>query len=133
MPDINAVLPDRLLRRSPIYRYHRDRNAQFVEYSGGAMVNCYDRDRHVELAQAESLAIIDLTVLPRIGFKGIDSPDWLSRCKVALPDQANTAAADANVGTILRLSQHEFLLLDDLLEHNQQVNSLADRWSMDIR
>jgi len=59
-------------------------------------------------------ALMDLSLLPRLGFRGPDAADYLQQSKVALlPDQANHAK-DVDEGLILRLSATEYWCLANI-------------------
>lgn len=60
-----------------------------------------------------ALAVADATHLPRTGFKGAGTPDWLARQGLALPPSPNQWTKDKQGRILARLSQGEFLLLGD--------------------
>lgn len=134
----SVLHPQALLRRSPLYRYHLEHQAEFVERAGSAVVNSYNGIPPVELEQAGSLAIIDLCGISRVGFKGADTADWLQEQGVTLPTQPNSACQTEEGITVARLSQSEFLLLDIAEERLKnsvtglKIAQLEAAWSMDL-
>lgn len=64
-----------------------------------------------EAAMARRLALIDLSPLPRIGFKGHGAPQWLKRQGLDLPTRPNEASLQADGSLLLRLSEQEHLIL----------------------
>ena len=119
------------LRRSPLYRLHQSNGAEFVERSGSAVVSHYDADSKAEFAQAESLAIADLSGLARIGFKGADTVAWLQSQNLSLPVEPNQACLSDDGLCVARLSRTEFLILDNLLVASEKIEQLRKACSMD--
>ena len=133
------VHPQALLRRSPLYRYHLEHQAEFVARSGSAVVDSYNGNLQREIERAESLAIIDLCGIPRIGFKGADTADWLRQQGVTMPTQPNSACQTEQGITVARLSQNEFLILDSVAEPGAkiaeaglEIAQLETDWSMNL-
>lgn len=71
----------------------------------------------------------DLSPLPRIGFKGADTPKWLATQGLTLPDTHNRATAQADSSLLARLSPGEFLLLGRLDGAAGLVDILEAAWS----
>jgi len=63
-------------------------------------------------AGIESLALADLSCLPRLGLKGPSAAQWLTAQGLAIPHEANTWTALGEGGVIARLGRSEFFLED---------------------
>ena len=129
MQSLPTPLP---LRRSPLYRYHQQLDARFVERSDGLLVSQYGNDLAREVQAANSLAIADLTALQRIGFRGVDTEAWLESQGLCLPASPNAASLQQDGVITARLSHTESLLLDDLRKPAKVFQQLRNNWSMDI-
>ncbi|MBM3488939.1 MAG: sarcosine oxidase [Alphaproteobacteria bacterium] len=73
----------------------------------------------------DGLVLVDLSARPRLGFKGRGTPAWLQGRGLALPGRPNEATPQADGGLLLRLSEHEHLLLAPLSETDGQCQALA--------
>ena len=124
--------PTSVARRSPLYRYHESRNAQFVGRSESMVVNSYPEDEGLGIEQAQSLSIFDLTGVARLGFKGVDTSNWLSNQDVSLPERPNKACLSREGLTVARLSDHEYLMIDPIGRENSKLQKLRNNWSINI-
>ena len=129
---VSTVQAQQFLRRSPLYRCQQQQGAVFVTHSDAAMVASYGQGIKQEVAQARSLAIADLTPLPRTGFKGPDTIDWAIARGLDVPDTPNSALVGNNGLTTLRLSQHEILVLDSVHKPGREIEKLCSGLSMDM-
>lgn len=116
------------LRRSPLNRWHESQGASFINRSGGQLVGHYLNEQP---EQAQQLAIADLSCLSRVGFKGADTADWLTGQGLALPEKPNQAVL-SNGLTVLRLSDTEFFIVDELTNESGSIEQLRKAWSMDL-
>ncbi|MFT6032303.1 MAG: sarcosine oxidase subunit gamma [Arenicella sp.] len=124
--------PEAALRRSPLARYHQSRGASFVFRAGGAAVKSYAHETEKSKARAQSIAVVDLTCLNRIGFKGADTSRWLSSKSLKLPNVPNQSLIGTDGTLVARLSATEFMILDTTANDGQKVESLRSAWSMDL-
>lgn len=76
-------------------------------------------------------ALIDLTEVPRVGFRGADSAAYLQARGFALPDAPNRAVTQADGSHVARLSQTEYLLLGSLQDRGERIADEEARWEMD--
>ena len=106
-----TVPPDGFARRSPLYRLFVAAGAQFVAWGDAAVAMHCDDDRVRERERLQRLGLVDLSVLPRTGFKGPGAPDWLATQRLRLPDAPNRAAPQPDGGLLARLGVEEHLLL----------------------
>ncbi|GAA5002273.1 sarcosine oxidase [Acinetobacter puyangensis] len=78
----------------------------------------------------QQCALLDLTNLSRVGFRGIASADYLHDLGYQLPDVANTALAQDNDEWVARLSLTEYLLLGTLNDFGEHVASIEKNWQV---
>jgi sarcosine oxidase subunit gamma len=78
-----------------------------------------------------AVVLRDLSPLPRTGFKGGDTPDWLVARGVTIPSVHNQAVIQADGTLAARLSPGEFLLLSDPKGATGLVETLDAQWSID--
>lgn len=81
-------------------------------------------------AQIQQCAIADLTHLPRVGFRGIDSAAYLIQAGYQLPDRTNTLLKQNDGSTVARLSATEYLLLGAWSDFGESITQLERNWSM---
>jgi sarcosine oxidase, subunit gamma len=100
------------LRRSFVHAKLVAAGARSAPVRGG-LVALDHGDPAAERAALASLALIDLSPLPRVGFKGRGTPEWLAGEGVRLPEP--NLALRQNDGTLVaRLAPREALLLPPL-------------------
>lgn len=80
---------------------------------------------------AAAVVLTDLSPFARTGFKGADTPDWLVRQGLAIPDTPNRAAVQVDGSLLARLSAGEFLLLSRPGDDVGLVERLDSAWSWD--
>ena len=110
-------------RRSPIYRRHSQLQAQFEQLADAIIVNHY-ADPAMEALLAAHLGLVDLSTLPRTGFKGASAPDWAASQGVNLPEAPNKAIRQSDHSLVARLSQQELLILADINGNSTLTKSL---------
>lgn len=81
----------------------------------------------------ERCALIDLTDLPRVGFRGPDAAAWLSERGYTLPDLPNRAVVGADGTLVARLSQTEYFLLGNLTDRGQRIAEEEAGWQYSER
>ncbi|MFK8019335.1 MAG: sarcosine oxidase [Pseudomonadales bacterium] len=106
----NASTSPSCKRRSPLLSNHKRLQASFTEVFGSACVAHYGQPAN-EVDQAKSLGLCDLTIFPRIGFKGKESTDWLQQFDLNLPSKPNQSIASGNGSFIARLSKEEYCVM----------------------
>lgn len=117
------LIPDKALRRSPLYRRHLQLNAQFEQLGEALVVGAYG-DTGMEPRLAISLGLADLSCLPRTGFKGPGAPDWAATQGVEIPSAPNTALAQADGSMVAKLSHQELLIVSGMQGDSGLVDSL---------
>ncbi|WP_213880436.1 sarcosine oxidase [Pseudomonas sp. dw_358] len=78
-------------------------------------------------------ALVDLTDLARVGFRGSDSAGYLSERGFDLPQWPNQSVRQADGCLVARLSQTEYFVLGSLTDHGQRVADEEARWALDHR
>lgn len=95
-------------RRSPIHDLLEAGGARWCHAGGGSLALHFG-EPEAEAAALRTLALCDLSFLPRVGVKGPATEDWLRQRQVDLP----TAVYDTRPledGLIVRLGAADFLL-----------------------
>lgn len=117
-------------RRSMIYRLLVKHGAEFESYQDTAIAIRYPNNSG-ETEDAKHMAIADLSPLPRIGFKGKDTLNWLQQQSVQIPERANQARRQNDNSLVLRLSDDEHLILSDLDLSSDITTNLIQNWQME--
>jgi len=125
-----TIVPTCFACRSQLYRQHINAGALFEEVGDSAVVTAYTKTGD-EVKQAARLALVDLSTLPRVGFKGSGAPGWLAEQGAELPGSPNQAVRQRDNSLIARLSDDEFLILSDLNSDSTLPVILQERWSLD--
>jgi sarcosine oxidase, subunit gamma len=121
--------PDTQLRRSLVYRKLEEQGAQFEAINGGAVAMSYGDDPEDEARLARRLGIADLSPLPRTGFKGTGTIEWLQSQDVVIGPDSNRGYSQAGGEVALRLSPSEIFLIDSLQGSGSFINKLNAAWS----
>ena len=108
-----GINPQAFERRSPVYRCLTGKDTEYVAVNGGAVVSSTGSPA-TEKEAATRLALCDLSLLPRMGFKGPGTVAWLTLQGVSLPPGVNTTARTNDGILISQLGMTEFLILSDL-------------------
>lgn len=114
-------------RRSFVYRQLAEAGAAFDVVAGGALAMHFGSPDG-ELETARRLGLADLSVLPRVGFKGAGAAQWVAVQGVSLPE-VNEAAAQQGGGLAARLGPEEVLLLGGLDGAAGLVDRLNEAWA----
>lgn len=88
-------------------------------------------ENHIGLSPLQQCALVDLTGVPRVGFRGTDSAAYLLARGFVLPDAPNRAVTQADGSHVARLSQTEFLVLGSLQDQGERIADEEARWEMD--
>ena len=98
-----ALEPDTQFRRSFIYRKLEEQGALFESINGGAVAMSYGDDLEDEAQLARRLGIADLSPLPRTGFKGAGTIEWLQSQDVTIGADSNRGYRQAGPATPTRV------------------------------
>ena len=88
-------------------------------------------ENHIGFSPLQQCALVDLTGVPRVGFRGLDSAAYLLARGFVLPDVPNRAVTQADGSHVARLSQTEFLVLGSLQDRGERIADEEARWEMD--
>jgi sarcosine oxidase, subunit gamma len=129
MPGAAASLaPVRHRRRSFIYRVLDGIGAEWGEVGDAVVPLGYGRGLDAELANARRMGLVELTPLPRTGFKGAGTVDWLKGQGLEIGEPANVAYPQAGGELALKLAASEILLIDDLSASGALIGRLNGAW-----
>ena len=116
-------------RRSFVYRLLQAAGARFATVNGGAVAMEYGRPAGQEIAQASELALADVSVLPRTGFKGAGTVDWLTAQGLQVGADSNKAYRQPCGTLAARLAPSEVLLLDGLEGAGATIARIDRAWA----
>ncbi len=117
------VDPTQYSRRSFVYRRLRDAGAVFADCGDTAIADGYPGRGGLP----SRMALIDLSPLPRIGFKGPQTLEWLSRQAVTIPARNNRAERQTDGALAIRLADTEVTILGDIDSRDNTVSRLENR------
>jgi len=120
---MNSSLP----RQSPIQHLFDPSIGQWGELAQAPVVLAFDSEE-VEARAFQTLAICDVSVLPKLGIKGPAAADWLQSREVLLPQEIYQAQRQSDGSLVIRLPNNEFLLEDSLAGQTIQVLSEELGW-----
>lgn len=121
---MSAMSPESFSKRSFVYRQLA--GASYREVAGAAMATGAGEGNN-NRRQAEQSALLDLSVLPRTGFRGLNAADHLQAAGLPVPAKPNQASITDSGELVLRLSQKEFWLLGALSNGGTGVDALNER------
>lgn len=125
----NSLMPAGQSRRSFVYRALQTAGARFVTVNGGGVAHDFGRSEERETAQARNLGLADLSVLPRTGFKGAGSVEWLISQGLQIGADSNRAFRQPCGSLAARLAPAEILLLDSLDGTGALIGRVDRAWS----
>jgi sarcosine oxidase, subunit gamma len=123
-----AIQPESFTRRSFHYRTLVKAGARFVEINGAAVTEDFGVPEE-EAQSARRLGLMDLSPLPRTGFKGQGTAEWLRAQGVDVPGESNRAVRQADGALALRLAPGEVMILGDLAGQGGLPAKLNQAWS----
>ena len=124
-----TVIPNERLQRSFIYRHLEQTGANFSEVAGSLMATSVPGGT-VEIAR--NMAVADLSLLPRIGYKGAEAIDWLGNQGLDIGIQANKAFEQMDGSLCAKLAPSEALILSPLDGSSKTVSDLKAAWAKGI-
>jgi sarcosine oxidase subunit gamma len=123
-----AGVPALAPRRSFVHRVLQQAGARFERIGDGLIAMEYDRPDD-EVVQARQMGIADLSVLPRTGFKGTGTVEWLTAQGLKIGAESNVAYRQDGCEWAARLAPTEIFLLDDLAGGGRLMAQLNGAWS----
>ena len=128
MPAEASISPTAFSRRSFIYRALQEAGARFAPLNEAALAIDFGAPVETEVAQARRMGIADLSVLPRTGFKGIGTVDWLTSQGLVIGPDSNRAYPQAGGELAARLAPTEIFLIDSLAGSGDLIRRLNAAW-----
>jgi sarcosine oxidase subunit gamma len=125
-PDVS---PTAFARRSFIYGALQQAGARFAPINDAAIAVDFGRPIEAEVAQARRLGIADLSVLPRTGFKGVGTVEWLTAQGLAIGPDSNRAYPQSGGELAARLAPTEIFLVDGLAGSGDLMRRLNAAWN----
>src|SRR5438045_2547486 len=113
MVALPKIFAQNQIRRSPIYRETQAAGA-FCEVINSGAVPMHYGNPDSELGRAQRMAIADLSTLPRTGFKGTGTVDWLTGQGLTIGNDSNMAYRQEGGALAARLAPTEIFLIDGL-------------------
>jgi len=107
------VQPAAFRRRSFVYRKLVEAGARFGALNDAAVAMDFGSPEG-EAATLRRMALADLSPLPRIGFKGAGTADWLAAQGIKVPGESNRAERQDDGGLAPRLAPGEVWVLGAL-------------------
>lgn len=123
-----AVAPAAYPRRSFLYRTLQGLGARFGEANGAAVALDFGK-ADAELERGRRLGLADLSPLPRTGFKGTGTVEWLTGQGLSIGLDSNRAYVQPGGELALRLAPTEILLVDALAGSGALIGRLDGAWS----
>jgi sarcosine oxidase subunit gamma len=93
--------------RSLLDPVHDAAGAHWQRRGNYRIVADYGENRQERILAFERLALIDLSPLPRLGYKGARVTDWLETQQLQFSSQANKAVVQADGSLLGRLAPNE--------------------------
>jgi sarcosine oxidase subunit gamma len=122
------IQPTDHLRRSFVARALLAAGARFGEENGAAVAVDFG-DPAGEAEAARRLGLADLSPLPRAGFKGKGTAEWLAAQGVRVPEHSNQAVAQEGGALAARLAPGEVLILGALAGGDDLPARLTAAWA----
>lgn len=116
---MSAITPESYSKRSLAYR--KMSGATFSEVAASAVAADFSNNRNL----AKKSGLLDLSTLPRAGFRGYNAPTHLNAADLPVPDKPNLMSVSANGELVLRLSQKEYWVLSALSDQGAGVDALS--------
>lgn len=113
-----------LKRQSPIQYLFDPSVGQWGELFKTSVVLTFDAEE-VETKALQTLALCDISVLPKLGLKGPDAADWLHSQSIILPEGIYQTRKQSDGSLVVQLSSNEFLLEDGWT--SKTVQSLSEK------
>lgn len=123
--------PSTLARRSPIYRTLAAAGARFVSIGDAAIAAGFGDAVELGVDSARRLGLADLSPLPRTGFKGRATPEFLSQQGIEIGEASNRAYPCGRNSCVVRLAPTEVLILGSRDGDDDLYACLEEAWSAD--
>ena len=125
---VNTAAPTPGPRRSFVHRILQQAGARFERVGDGLVAMEYDRPDD-EIVQARQMGIADLSILPRTGFKGAGTVEWLTTQGLKIGAESNIAYRQTDGELAARLAPTEIFLVDSLAATGRLIAQLNGAWA----
>lgn len=115
-------------RRSPIYR-ETQKDGAFCDVVNNGAVPMHYGNPDAEVERAGRMGIADLSVLPRTGFKGGGTVEWLQGQGLSIGPDSNMAYRQEGGELAARLAPGEIFLIDSLDATGTLIERLNGGWT----
>ncbi|WP_223461904.1 sarcosine oxidase subunit gamma [Pseudomonas sp. GL-RE-19] len=82
-------------------------------------------------AVLQNCGLVDFSDLARVGFRGMQSREYLQNRGFELPERPNQAVVQTDGSYVARLSATEYLILGSLQDRGQRIADEEARWELD--
>jgi sarcosine oxidase, subunit gamma len=123
-----AISPTTLPRRSFIHRVLLQAGARFASINEGAIAVDFGKPIEAEIERARRMGLADLSVLPRTGFKGVGTIEWLTAQGLSIGPDSNRAYLQAGGELAARLAPTEIFLIDSFAGTRELIRRLDAAW-----
>lgn len=123
-----ATAPQSYRRRSFVARILEASGARFAALNGAAVAVEFAAGVEAESERARRLGLADLSPLPRTGFKGAGTVEWLTGQGLTIGADSNRAYLQEGGALAARLAPTEVLLLDGLAGTGALIERLNGAW-----
>jgi sarcosine oxidase subunit gamma len=114
------------MRRTPLRRLLEGHDADWIEFADAAVAERVDA-----AANARTLAIADLSPLPRLGFKGRGTIQAMKKRAVVVETEPNRAFRQPDGGLCLVLGPGEVMLLANLAGDAEWLHRIEAGWRIE--
>jgi sarcosine oxidase, subunit gamma len=120
------MTPPAFLRRSPL-----EHRLATMGATWRPLADCAIAERVQNGAAEAAICLVDLTALPRLGFKGRGTMEASAKRGIALEPEPNRAFLQADAGLCLVLARSEIVLLAPPNGDGARLARLADDWRLE--
>ncbi len=117
------------LRRSFVYRTLQSLGADFQPWRDASVAMTLGGSVESETAAGRKLGLVDLSPLPRTGFKGTGTVEWLTEQGLRIGADSNMAYRQEDGSLAARLAPTEIFLIDSLSGEGRLVDRLNAAWN----
>jgi sarcosine oxidase, subunit gamma len=123
------ISPTSFNRRSYVYRILEAKNAEWAALRDAAVAMRLGRSVDEEVGIGRRLGLTDLSPLPRTGFKGTGTVEWLTAQGMTIGPDSNMAYRQADGSLAARLAPTEIFLIDSLKGEASLIDRLNGAWN----
>jgi sarcosine oxidase subunit gamma len=124
-----TVSPTAFSRRSYVYRSLEAKGAEWAALRDAAVAMRLGRPVEEGVGIGRRLGLTDLSPLPRTGFKGTGTIEWLTSQGLTIGPESNMAYRQADGSLAARLAPSEIFLIDGLKGEAGLIDRLNGAWA----